>query len=72
MSEATSRTPEDEGLIDCLSCPFCGIDDKTVMEVGCERGDGWRLLCENCGAQGPFADDKLAAQHAWNRTVTRG
>ena len=62
---------EQDQLIDCLPCPFCGCEDIGLTNVGCERGDGYIVNCEDCGAEGPFAaDGQLAAQEKWNRRVT--
>jgi len=48
-------------------CPFCGCK-KTCMfpDIDSEFGTAWAVVCDKCGATGPFEDSKEQAIFAWN------
>jgi Lar family restriction alleviation protein len=56
-------------------CPFCGeLEDLVIVEGAIiNEGDSredlfWRryVECQNCGAIGPYADNRREARKAWN------
>ena len=62
-------------------CPFCGqksVGDKRV-KVRRQGNKGYRVICSNCGASGPYVsikewhDTKFIAQgqaiEGWNKRV---
>ena len=46
-------------------CPFCGNDDGVKVRID---GDGKKMWCFNCGAEGPWAvfGSDGTAESAWN------
>jgi Lar family restriction alleviation protein len=51
-----------------ISCPFCG--DNALHTEPNEAIDGsseFAVRCENCGAYGPWWDNRKGAIAAWNR-----
>lgn len=54
-------------IIDVFICPFCKGKNMTVMRQSSNRGTGYVVDCDNCGASGPFANTALKAQMAWNQ-----
>ena len=49
-------------------CPFCG-SKKTYRRPDIDRaiGTSFSIICEVCGAMGPFAERAEKAIDAWNK-----
>jgi Lar family restriction alleviation protein len=43
-------------------CPFCGSEETALSEPPVP----WLVICEECGAEGPYADKRKGAVGAWN------
>lgn len=68
MSEQEQRPPDEVvASDDDLSCPFCGSGETSLISMSCERGDGYIVECDDCGAAGPFKKNDDEACFAWNR-----
>ena len=54
-------------IIKDKDCPFCGSLD--IEPRGCEPP--FYVGCNDCGAEGPFADSDEEALAAWNRRADK-
>lgn len=56
-------------MADLLPCPFCGC---TKIREDDNGESGW-LVCDDCGATGPYSPDDMAAnlsiEQAWNKRL---
>jgi Lar family restriction alleviation protein len=60
-------------LPDISECPFCGSDKLTVQQTSTEdRGDGYVIDCNHCGASGPQKAGMANACLAWNARSQAG
>ena len=55
------------------SCPFCNAhgDDVSLDEFWERYEEPYFVICNKCGACGPYADTKEKAIENWNRRVRR-
>ena len=56
-------------------CPFCNSRKVSLKEWLVHKGDGYstdgyRVSCEICGTDGPFAITEESAQKSWNKRVS--
>ena len=51
--------------VDFNHCPFCGTADCHSARP--QNSPAYRVLCNHCGATGPYADSKYAAHMGWNK-----
>jgi len=52
--------------MDIEFCPFCGVCDATVeCHSGCVTTDH-TVVCNNCEAEGPYAETEEEAIRLWN------
>jgi len=68
--ESTTKREKKKMSEKPMSCPFCG-DSKSHTEPNedIDGVPGFAVRCENCGAYGPWWDNRKAAIAAWNRRV---
>lgn len=57
-------------------CPFCQEEDRLEFSESKEYNeiDGkyfWYVFCRQCGAHGPYNDDRLKAVTGWQKGVPR-
>ena len=45
------------------SCPFCGSDELAVEG----DADGWKLICDDCRANGQSEETEEDATQLWNQ-----
>lgn len=49
-------------------CPFCGADKiRLVAQEDTTGQDGFSMMCDECGAMGPFVDNGQEAVELWNK-----
>ena len=58
-------------MTELKSCPFCNAhgNDVYVDEFWERYNNPYFVLCDKCGACGPYADTKEKAIENWNRRV---
>jgi len=61
------RLGSKEEIMDELrECPFCN-GMLGITRDHSESGAPWRVVCDDCGADGPYGDTKEEAVERWNR-----
>ena len=50
------------------SCIFCGKEPR-VTESSNMDGDGWQVVCDECGAMGPMQDTEENAIECWDKRI---
>ncbi len=50
-----------------LDCPFCASLELSVEEISNAWEVQFQVTCDNCGASGPYAEEKEVAVTLWNR-----
>ena len=49
-------------------CPFCSHQKTYIYhDIDSELGTAFAIVCDKCGATGPFEDTKQQAIDAWNK-----
>ncbi len=49
-----------------LKCPFCASTNNTIDHLGDDERPFFAVVCRNCEAEGPIAQNRDAAITAWN------
>src|SRR5690606_7822536 len=50
-----------------VGCPYCGSDNLSLVPISTEdRGDGYQIERDDCGARGPHESNGDAPCESWN------